>query len=735
MSSDAAEPPVGPGTPLGQNYVLHEELGRGAMGRVHRATRRDTGAEVVAKLLWPHLAGDPEIVARFVRERLILTRIKNPHLVQVLDLVAESDTLAIISELVRGPNLRTYLQERGRLEPAVAADLTAQVLQGLATVHNNGVIHRDVKPANVLLDLSGAQPVARLTDFSIARLAEGPSLTKTGGSLGTPDYLAPEVAKGSQAGPAADVYSTGVLLYELLCGVGQFPAVPETGPEKDPQPKPDSPGLPKALWSLIVSMLAGDPEERPTARATAAALRALSPSLAGRQLQPPTGQPTAPHGEPQTRHRRVPPEGRQQPTWVRPALPSERSSVVPPRPVPPADDDQETRLGSGAQSSIGATGLRRQEDEKPPARGSGARRRVLAAVIAAGVLLVIAGFALVFSLGNHPTKVLGNKTVRQTPPGAPSAVGAAAINGGAVVTWTPPSSSGNSPLAGFLITSSPGGVTATAAPNATVTVISGLTSGVSYTFAVQALNAVGPSASVTSGPVTPTGQPGSVPPSPTSGPSVKGYWLVASDGGVFAFGNSPYAESQPSAPLYSPIVGLAATADASGYWLVAADGGVFAYGDAVLHGQAQGQSSHPIVGIVPTPTRMGYWLASSDGGVFAFGDAAFHGSVGSATLNGEVVAMAATPSGNGYWLVAKDGGVFAFGDALFYGNGGSATLNREVVGIAATPSGNGYWLVAKDGGVFAFGDAGFFGSGGSATLNRDVVGLAIPPPDRPTRTP
>src|SRR6266851_521680 len=297
MSLDAGRPGGG-GIPLGQNYVLHEELGRGAMGRVHRATRRDTGAEVAAKLLWPHLAGDPEIVARFLRERLILTKIKDPHLVPVLDLVAESDTLAIISERVRGPNLRTYLQERVRLE------------------------------------LSGAQPVARLTDFGIARLAEGPSLTKVGGSLGTPEYGAPELAKRLEIGPAADVYSAGVMLYELLFGAGEFPAVPETGRDNAAQPKPQSWGLPEALWSLMASMLVEDADERPAARATAAALEALSPSLTSRQPQPPTKRRRAASGdEPRTLHRGVRPEVQQEPRRVRPTPPPESPLGVPPRPV------------------------------------------------------------------------------------------------------------------------------------------------------------------------------------------------------------------------------------------------------------------------------------------------------------------------------------------------------------------------------------------------------------------
>ncbi len=210
-------------------------------------------------------------------------------------------------------------------------------------------------------------------------------------------------------------------------------------------------------------------------------------------------------------------------------------------------------------------------------------------------------------------------------------------------------------------------------------------------------------------------------------PDGGGYWLVAADGGVFAFGDARFSGSTGNIALNAPVVGMAATPDGGGYWLVAADGGVFAFGDARFSGSTGNIALNaPVVGMAATPDGGGYWLVAADGGVFAFGDARFSGSTGNIALNAPVVGMAATPDGGGYWLVAADGGVFAFGDARFSGSTGNIALNAPVVGMAATPDGGGYWLVAADGGVFAFGDAPFHGSA-SGLLSRAAVALAAAP--------
>lgn len=160
-----------------------------------------------------------------------------------------------------------------------------------------------------------------------------------------------------------------------------------------------------------------------------------------------------------------------------------------------------------------------------------------------------------------------------------------------------------------------------------------------------------------------------------------------------------------------PVVGMEGTPSGRGYWLVAADGGVFAYGDARFFGSTGAiVLNQPIVDLASQPDQRGYWLVAADGGIFSFGSARFHGSTGAIRLNQPIVGMAPTPSGNGYWLVARDGGVFCFGDARFEGSTGAIRLNQPIVGMAATPTDEGYWIVAADGGVFCFGDARFHGS-------------------------
>ena len=220
------------------------------------------------------------------------------------------------------------------------------------------------------------------------------------------------------------------------------------------------------------------------------------------------------------------------------------------------------------------------------------------------------------------------------------------------------------------------------------------------------------------------GPPSSPPPAPPN----SSYWLTASDGGIFTFGNAGFYGSAGSIPLNRPVVGMAPTASKHGYWLVASDGGIFTYGDAGFFGSQGGKPLNaPIVGMAATPDGGGYWLVASDGGIFSFGDAAFHGSMGGTPLNKPVVGMAATPDGGGYWLVASDGGIFSFGDAAFHGSMGGTPLNKPVVGMAGTADGLGYWMVASDGGIFDFGDAGFFGSAGSVPLVKPVVAMAATP--------
>ncbi len=220
------------------------------------------------------------------------------------------------------------------------------------------------------------------------------------------------------------------------------------------------------------------------------------------------------------------------------------------------------------------------------------------------------------------------------------------------------------------------------------------------------------------------GIPGPPSPPPPAPPRAS-YWEVASDGGIFAFGNAQFFGSMGGKPLNRPVVGMASTPTGGGYWEVASDGGIFAFGNAQFFGSMGGRPlNQPIVGVAATPTGHGYWEVASDGGIFAFGNAQFFGSMGGRPLNQPIVGVAATPTGHGYWEVASDGGLFAFGNAPFDGSMGGRPLNQPVVGMASTSTGGGYWEVARDGGIFTFGSALFSGSMGGAVLDAPVVGLA-----------
>ena len=174
--------------------------------------------------------------------------------------------------------------------------------------------------------------------------------------------------------------------------------------------------------------------------------------------------------------------------------------------------------------------------------------------------------------------------------------------------------------------------------------------------------------------------------------------LLASFTTLSATGAKPAAAAVPAARVHAygglpafpeltlankPVVGIAALPSGAGYWLVATDGGIFGYGGAPFFGSTGGtRLNRPVNGMAATPTGNGYWLVASDGGIFNYGDAPFYGSTGGITLNKPIVGMSATGTGTGYWFVASDGGVFTFGDAGFFGSTGAMKLNKPIVGMA-----------------------------------------------------
>ncbi|MFH8485379.1 serine/threonine-protein kinase [Streptomyces longisporoflavus] len=276
--------------PVGSKYLLEEPLGRGATGTVWRARQRETaGAEaavpgqpgetVAIKVLKEELANDADIVMRFLRERSVLLRLTHPNIVRTRDLVVEGELLALVMDLVEGPDLHRYLRENGPFTPVGAALMTAQIADALAASHADGVVHRDLKPANVLLkqDADGSMH-PMLTDFGIARLADSPGLTRTHEFVGTPAYVAPESAEGRPQTSAVDIYGAGILLYELVTGSPPFgggSALEVLHQHLSAEPRRPS-TVPDPLWTVIERCLSKNPDHRPSAENLARGLRAVA---------------------------------------------------------------------------------------------------------------------------------------------------------------------------------------------------------------------------------------------------------------------------------------------------------------------------------------------------------------------------------------------------------------------------------------------------------------------------
>ncbi|WP_327067173.1 serine/threonine-protein kinase [Kitasatospora sp. NBC_01302] len=277
--------------PVGSKYLLEETIGRGAMGTVWRGRVREDagladlqpGQQVAVKVLKEELAADQDIVLRFLRERSVLLRLSHPNIVRLRDLVVEGELLALVMDLVDGPDLYRYLRANGPLSPIAASLLMAQIADALAVSHADGVVHRDLKPANVLLassyvDGQGEQLHPMLTDFGIARLADSPGITRTSEFVGTPAYVAPESASGRPQTSAVDIYGAGIMLYELVTGRAPFQGdgalqVLQAHLTQEP-PRP--PGMPEPLWTVVERCLRKDPAQRPSATSLAHALRVVA---------------------------------------------------------------------------------------------------------------------------------------------------------------------------------------------------------------------------------------------------------------------------------------------------------------------------------------------------------------------------------------------------------------------------------------------------------------------------
>ena len=328
--------PQGEPRRLGSAYVLDARIGAGAQGEVWRGHRTESpGAPLAVKLLRAELLDDGAVVERFIKERATLLRVRSPYVVGVRDMVIEGTSFAIVMDFVDGGDLRGLLAASGPLRPAELCRMGALMARGLAAVHDAGIVHRDLKPANVLIDwgpqgrpapaapapapppgpgrrvdrsaatvpealaatrvVGAAQACTpKLADFGVARICDTVSSSHVTGAIGTPLYMAPEILAPQAPTTAADIYSLGVVLYELACGVPPFTGAPAQVLAQHARRDAGRPGgVPDELWNLLAAMLAKHPEARPPAAAVAAELERLGPLLAALPACTPLTEPPA----------------------------------------------------------------------------------------------------------------------------------------------------------------------------------------------------------------------------------------------------------------------------------------------------------------------------------------------------------------------------------------------------------------------------------------------------------
>ena len=393
-------------TTIAGRYRIEGRLGVGGMSTVHLAFDSRLERYVAIKLLAEHLADDPTFVSRFRREALAAARLVHPNIVQVFDFGFDQGHHQhfIVMEHVSGNSCAELLRDRGHLEVGEALDVVTQACRGLDYAHRNGVVHRDVKPGNLLVSDSD---VVKLADFGIARAADQSSITQVGSVLGTAAYLSPEQARGDEAGPRADLYSLGVVTYQLISGRLPYEAsslseLALKQQRESPIPLDElNPEVPHALAQAVAMTLAIDQRARPAdAMELAEMLREGS--------------------------RGVPPAGAEQPNFATSAstriLDERRGTTAATRltprsvPAPRADAAPRTAQTRPARQIEPRRPPRRAEpayDRRPERSGGRGFRRVmvLLALLAVFALVVIAAVVISNSTSNtvvHYQKIIAH---------------------------------------------------------------------------------------------------------------------------------------------------------------------------------------------------------------------------------------------------------------------------------------------------------------------------------------
>ncbi|MGC2389918.1 MAG: serine/threonine-protein kinase, partial [Candidatus Acidiferrum sp.] len=256
---------LNPGTSIGSRYEIVRLLGQGGMGAVYQAHDRELERQVAVKVIRADMAANPEILRRFKQELILARQITHKNVIRIFDLGQADGIKFITMEYIEGENLQSVLRRKKKLDPAEAANIIAQVCRALEAAHAEGVIHRDLKPQNIMLDKSGR---AYVMDFGIARSMLGAGMTQTGALIGTPDYMSPEQAKGQTLDARSDLFSVGIIFYEILSGQVPFDADTTMGKLWKRTNEPARPlgeldkAIPQPLSDIVRKCLEIDPQKR-----------------------------------------------------------------------------------------------------------------------------------------------------------------------------------------------------------------------------------------------------------------------------------------------------------------------------------------------------------------------------------------------------------------------------------------------------------------------------------------
>lgn len=281
-------------------YTLLEVVGKGGWGTVYRGLQHSTGREVAVKILREDVHQYAHIVERFHREARAVSALQHPNIVTLHDFGYTPENRAfMVMELVRGEPLDSIIRSQGSLPPHVAALIARQVAQALACAHDQGIIHRDIKPQNIMVtEMNHSAHFVKVLDFGVAKLlGESAGLTAEGKVFGTPEYISPEAARNLPMDGRSDLYSLGILLYELVSGVLPFTgdnplAIAMTQVQEPPPPLPPSIRVPEPLRALIFQLLEKSPDNRPESAAEVVTLlERMAPQLQPEQPQAPGAAP------------------------------------------------------------------------------------------------------------------------------------------------------------------------------------------------------------------------------------------------------------------------------------------------------------------------------------------------------------------------------------------------------------------------------------------------------------